>query len=47
MPSSRQARRIRSADLAAVGDDELLDHDRFYSTTNSGWPNSTGSPFWP
>ncbi len=32
-------------DLAAVGDDDLLEHGRgAYSTTNSGWPNSTGSP---
>ena len=30
--------------LAAVGDDDFLDH-RGYSMTNSGWPNSTGSPF--
>ena len=31
-------------DLAAVGDDDFLDH-RGYSMMNSGWPNSTGSPF--
>ena len=30
--------------LAAVGDDDFLDH-RGYSMMNSGWPNSTGSPF--
>ena len=33
------------SDLAAVGDDDLLEHDRrAYSTTKRGWPNSTGSP---
>ncbi len=32
-------------DLAAVGDNDLLEHSQgAYSTTNSGWPNSTGSP---
>ena len=30
--------------LAAVGDDDFFDH-RGYSMMNSGWPNSTGSPF--
>ena len=32
-------------DLAAVGDEDLLEHGAAYSMTNSGWPNSTGSPF--
>ena len=33
-------------DLAAVGDDDLLEHARRLSSmTNSGWPNSTGWPF--
>src|SRR6185437_1029651 len=33
-------------DLAAVGDNDLLQHGQgAYSTTKSGWPNSTGSPF--
>src|SRR5450631_2139522 len=31
-------------DLAAVSDDDFFDH-RGYSMMNSGWPNSTGSPF--
>ena len=31
-------------DLAAVRDDDFFDH-RGYSMMNSGWPNSTGSPF--
>ncbi len=31
-------------DLAAVGDDDLVEHGLTRST-NSGWPNSTGSPF--
>ena len=31
-------------DLAAIGDDDFFDH-RGYSMMNSGWPNSTGSPF--
>ncbi len=31
--------------LAAVGDNDLLQHGQgAYSTTKSGWPNSTGSP---
>ncbi len=33
------------SNLAAVGDDDLLQHGgRAYSTTKRGWPNSTGSP---
>src|SRR5258708_39707590 len=32
------------SDLAAIGDDDFFDH-RGYSMMNSGWPNSTGSPF--
>jgi hypothetical protein len=32
-------------DLAAVGDDDLFRAWRGYSMMNSGWPNSTGSPF--
>src|SRR5665213_2559549 len=31
-------------DLAAVRDDYFFDH-LIYSMMNSGWPNSTGSPF--
>ena len=31
-------------DLAAISDDDFFDH-RGYSMMNSGWPNSTGSPF--
>ena len=31
-------------DLAAVRDDDFFDH-LAYSMMNSGWPNSTGSPF--
>src|ERR1019366_4362231 len=30
--------------LAAASDDDFFDH-RGYSMMNSGWPNSTGSPF--
>src|SRR5450631_665351 len=30
--------------LAAVSDNDFFDH-RGYSMMNSGWPNSTGSPF--
>ncbi len=31
-------------DLAAVGDDDFFEHCG-YSMMNSGWPNSTASPF--
>ena len=31
-------------DLAAISDDDFFEHCR-YSMMNSGWPNSTGSPF--
>ena len=36
------------SDFAAIGDDDLVEHggrQARYSMTNSGWPNSTGSPF--
>ena len=33
-------------DLAPIGDYDFVEHGlRVYSMTNSGWPNSTGSPF--
>src|SRR5688572_801050 len=33
-------------DLAPIGDYDFVEHGlRGYSMTNSGWPNSTGSPF--
>ena len=33
-------------DLAAVGDDDLVEHGlALTAMMNSGWPNSTGSPF--
>src|SRR5882672_5177572 len=32
------------SDLASISDDDFFDH-RGYSMMNSGWPNSTGSPF--